>query len=200
MVQKNLDRIRPGLFNIALVDPPWRYMSYAMHRDPVTGEKWGHRQGEAPYPVMTLEAICALPVARIMAPDSVLFMWVTDPFLELGFEVIRAWGFRYSTVGFYWIKRNPSGLGLMIGQGHHTRSNPEQCLLAIRGRGLRRVDKAVRKLIESPVEEHSRKPAETRVRIERLYGEVPRIELFATERWPGWAAWGNSVISDISLE
>lgn len=43
------------------------------------------------------------------------------------------------------------------------------------------------------VERHSRKPAEVRERIVRLLGDVPRIELFARERVPGWDAWGNEV-------
>jgi N6-adenosine-specific RNA methylase IME4 len=169
-----------------------------MHRDPVTGERWTHGK-ESPYPTMNLEQIMALPVSDIAARDSILFMWVTDPFLEVGFDVIRAWGFKYSTVGFYWVKLTPSGLGLHMGQGHHGRSNPEQCLLATKGRGLRRIDKGVQKLIVWPVDEHSRKPAEARTRIERLYGDVPRIELFATQRWPAWSAWGNEVISDVEL-
>ena len=52
---------------------------------------------------------------------------------------------------------------------------------------------AVRQVIESPVEEHSKKPEETRRRIMELLGDVPRIELFARQRSPGWDAWGNEI-------
>ena len=51
----------------------------------------------------------------------------------------------------------------------------------------------VQQIGEAPVEQHSRKPAEVRERIVRLLGDVPRIELFARERVPGWDAWGNEV-------
>jgi N6-adenosine-specific RNA methylase IME4 len=37
---------------------------------------------------------------------------------------------------------------------------------------------------------HSEKPIEVRHRIEELFGEVPRIELFARDQAPGWEAWG----------
>lgn len=52
---------------------------------------------------------------------------------------------------------------------------------------------AVHQVIESPVEEHSKKPEETRRRIVELLGDVPRIELFARQRSPGWDAWGNEI-------
>ena len=37
------------------------------------------------------------------------------------------------------------------------------------------------------------KPKEARERIEALMGDVPRIELFARERIPGWDCWGDEV-------
>lgn len=35
------------------------------------------------------------------------------------------------------------------------------------------------------------KPDEARARIEALYGEVPKIELFARQTVGGWDCWGN---------
>lgn len=37
------------------------------------------------------------------------------------------------------------------------------------------------------------KPAEVRSRIVALAGDLPRVELFARERAPGWEAWGNEL-------
>lgn len=37
------------------------------------------------------------------------------------------------------------------------------------------------------------KPDETRKRIVELLGDVPRIELFARKRTPGWDAWGDEL-------
>jgi len=46
----------------------------------------------------------------------------------------------------------------------------------------------------------SSKPFETRLRIERLFGDVPRLELFARFKAPGRDVWGNEVESDIAME
>jgi N6-adenosine-specific RNA methylase IME4 len=54
-------------------------------------------------------------------------------------------------------------------------------------------------VIMSPVREHSRKPVEARERIVQLMGDVPRVELFARQKAPGWDAWGNEVESDLEF-
>lgn len=136
---------------------------------------------------------------QLLADDCVLLMWVTDPFLEKGFEVIKAWGFTYKTVGFYWAKTlYPAGDDdpilpghFPIGTGYWTRANPEQCLLATRGRP-KRVNADVRKLIVAPRREHRRKPDEAYERIERLCSG-PYLELFARTARPGWDSWGSGL-------
>lgn len=197
----NQDRIEPDKFNIVYADPPWRYRNWSMGDLAERGERWARGHGLPPYDVMNNGDICNLPIKEIAAKNSILLMWATYPKLEESFEVIRAWGFEYKTVGFTWVKQNPSGVGFHFGLGFHSRSNPEICLLATRGNGLRRADNSVPNLIISPLEEHSKKPAEVRLRIQRLYGDVPRIELFARQRSEGFAAWGNQAPggSDIDL-
>lgn len=53
--------------------------------------------------------------------------------------------------------------------------------------------------IISPVEEHSKKPDITREKIIALAGDLPRAELFARQKTPGWDVWGNELDSDFSL-
>lgn len=84
--------------------------------------------------------------------------------------------------------------------GYYTRSNAEICLLATRGAPLLRLSHSVHSIIMSPVQEHSRKPSETRERIVQLFGDLTRIELFARRKVAGWDCWGNEVGSDIDLE
>jgi N6-adenosine-specific RNA methylase IME4 len=94
------------------------------------------------------------------------------------------------------------------GLGYYTRANPETCLLGTRkqdllktipGGGLPVRDHGVPRLIVSPVGRHSEKPEEARIRLERLFGDVRRVELFARSRRPGWSAWGNEVEGSIEL-
>lgn len=55
-------------------------------------------------------------------------------------------------------------------------------------------------MILSHIEEHSKKPAEARERIVELLGDLPRIELFARQKSPGWDVWGNEVESSLDME
>jgi N6-adenosine-specific RNA methylase IME4 len=146
---------------------------------------------------MTLEDICGLPVAELAADDCVLFMWTTWPLMRKSFEVIDAWGFTYKTCAFDWMKADVSTLDLFpdpkdveMKLGYWTRSNSEPCLLATRG-SPKRVDAGVRMGIIEPARQHSRKPACVYERIEKLMGDVTRIELFGRHKRPGWLTWGN---------
>jgi len=177
-------------YNIIYADCPWQYK--------VWSKKGQGRSAENHYPTMRIEDICALPVSSMAAPDCALFMWVTFPTLPDAFKVMEAWGFTYKTVAFVWVKRNRKSPGWFWGLGHWTRANAEMCLLATKGKP-KRVSAKVHQIIDSPVEEHSKKPDETRRRIVELVGDLPRIELFARQTTPGWDVWGNEVKSNIIL-
>lgn len=132
-----------------------------------------------------------LPVPRISAKDSVLFLWATAPCLIEAFELITSWGFIYKTIGFTWIKQCKKSEKLFTGMGYYTRANAEFCLLATRGKILERKSHAVSSVILSHIEEHSKKPNEARERIVTLFGDLPRIELFARQTVEGWDCWGD---------
>jgi N6-adenosine-specific RNA methylase IME4 len=182
-------------FRCLLVDPPWYFKGY--------NEEVSSRDVRQHYGVMSLAEIRDLPVASVCAKDAHLFMWTTGPMLEEAFAVLKAWGFKYSTIAFTWVKLKktfdedqlrslPSADGdFHVGLGYTTRKNTELCLLARRGRP-QRLARDVRELIVSPRREHSRKPDEVHRRIER-YCEGPRLEMFAREARVGWTAWGNEV-------
>jgi len=148
---------------------------------------------------MGIDDICALPVSDLTAKDSVLFLWATFPMLPEAMRVISAWGFQFKTVAFVWLKQNPKALTWFYGLGFWTRGNAEVCLLATRGKPKRQ-DNSVHQFIIAPREQHSKKPDETRERIVRLMGDLPRLELFARQAPLGWDIWGNEVNSDITLE
>jgi N6-adenosine-specific RNA methylase IME4 len=137
---------------------------------------------------MSFKDILALEIPA--AEDCVLFLWVTDPYLEKAMGVINAWGFKYKTVAFTWVKTNKSDEP-WTGMGFWTRANPEQCLLATRGHPSR-VRNDVAQLIIAPRREHSRKPDEIYHRIERLVAG-PYLELFARQRRDGWDATGDEI-------
>lgn len=177
-------------YGIIYADPPWHYRVYS--------KKGAGRSAESHYPTMTIEKIQALPVSELADKDCALFMWITFPLLKESLSVLSAWGFKFKTIAFVWIKQNRKSDSLFWGMGYWTRANAEFCVLATKGKP-KRMAKNVHQVIISHIEEHSKKPDEARRRIVRLMGDLPRIELFARQKSAGWDVWGNEVESDIIL-
>lgn len=172
-------------YNIIYADPPWAYQ--------VWSDKGKGRSAESHYPTMSKTDIQNLPAHRICEKDCVLFLWVTAPCLEQGLELISAWGFTYKTVAFTWVKQNKKSDSFFTGMGYYTRANAEYCLIATKGKILERKSRAVHSVVCSHIERHSKKPNEVRDRIVQLFGDLPRIELFARQYADGWDCWGNEV-------
>ena len=180
-------------FNCILCDPAWTFK---------TRSAKGLDGRPQHYKRMTLDEIKALDVAGCADKDCWLFLWTTGPHLPQAFEVIKAWGFKYSAMGFVWIKLNKNAKkislfgkiliclsDIFMGGGYTTRKNAEYCLLARRG-SPKRLSKKVHEVIIEPRREHSRKPEEAYRRIEE-YCKGPRLELFARHTRKGWTACGD---------
>lgn len=171
-------------YDIIYADPPWAY------HDTLGGNA---KMGAMPYPTMTQEELCAMPIYKIAKKDSVLFMWATMPKLQEALDTIKAWGFKYKTCAFCWVKQNPKSGGIYAGLGRWVQGNAELFLLATKGHP-HRISKSVKQIVMAPRGRHSAKPAEVRDRIVSLMGEdTERIELFARNYADGWDCWGNEV-------
>lgn len=172
-------------YDIIYADPPWAY------HDTLGGNA---KMGAMPYPTMTNEEICAMPIGnKIAKKNSILFMWATMPKLQEALDVIKAWGFKYKTCAFCWVKQNPKSGGIYAGLGRWVQGNAELCLLATKGHP-HRISKSVKQIVMAPRGRHSAKPSEVRDRIVQLMGEdTDRIELFARDYADGWDCWGNEV-------
>ncbi len=186
-------------YQIIYADPPWSYQNGGVPQGGVDAE----------YPTMTLEAIKSLPINEISASDSVLFLWATFPQLQEALEVIKAWGFEYKTLGFSWIKTNKNGTPF-FGIGYYAKSNCEVCLMAVKGNPHPLVkSNKVSSVIMHPKTKHSRKPDLVRNKIVELFGDLPRIELFArntgqkdlfnTNPLDGWDTFGNEAHNSINF-
>jgi N6-adenosine-specific RNA methylase IME4 len=183
-------------YRAILCDPPWRYVT----RSP----KGMDRSPDRHYETMTLDEIKAMPVRDLCDKNCVLFMWVIDSHVEMAHEVLKAWGFKYKTIGFYWGKTNKDGKTFFQGTGHWTRANPEhvyeayfgeteqeveRCFLATVGAPPRDA-KNVPRLLVSPRREHSRKPSDIWKQIERLV-QGPYLEMFGREQHGDWTIHGK---------
>lgn len=197
-------------YSLIYADPPWNYSN-----------KSTRAAANNHYNTMTLDELKALPIKDIADDNAVLFMWFTGAMTKEAIEVLESWGFKLKTTkGFTWIKLNKNYDSILarfliilrlpfievlqkisfFGLGNHTRSNTEDCLIAVKGKGLERLDKAVSQVIYAPIGKHSEKPQEARIRLDRLYGDVPRIELFARGNIDSWDVWGNECDNSVDLE
>lgn len=174
-------------YRTILADPPW-----AMK---LTGSylKVRHlRPAKLVYPTMTVDEIKAMPVAEMAEIGAHLWLWVTNQFLEAGFQVMRAWGFKY-LAPITWCK--PSGLGNYF--IHRT----EHILFGYKDRCEFNKARYVPNVYHWPPAtpgNHSQKPAGSYALIESISDE-PRLELFArpiSPLFPGipsWTSMGNEM-------
>lgn len=176
-------------YRIIYADPPWRYKQRCAH----SKTRFGGGVSKQ-YPTMSDAEILALgsQIQAISERDCALLMWATMPRLPLAIEVLEAWGFRYATNAFTWIKTNPKSGTPFTGPGYYTASNAEICLLGVRGK-MPPAKRLVNSVILAPRREHSRKPDEVRERIVQVFGDLPRVELFCRYPAPGWDSFGNGV-------
>ena len=179
-------------YQIIYADPAWSYRDKREKHPRLCGGALRH------YPTMKIEDIKSLPVADIAAENAMLFLWVTFPNLQEGLDVIKAWGFKYKTLGFSWIKTNKRSGTPFFGIGYYTKSNCEVCLIGVKGKPIKQSN-SVSSVVIEPRGEHSKKPEKVRDLIVELCGDIPRVELFARKKSDGWDAWGNEVESDIDL-
>ena len=171
-------------YEIIYADPPWDYKGQLQHAGPGSDDTGGAVRH---YPTITLDDLKKLDVPSISASDSLLFMWATNPHLDQAIDLGKAWGFNWATVAFVWDK-------VRVNPGFYTLSQCELCLVFKRGRIPRpRGARNVRQLVSEKRGAHSAKPDEVRMRIEQMFPDQARIELFARTAAPGWDAWGLEV-------
>jgi N6-adenosine-specific RNA methylase IME4 len=171
-------------YQVIYADPPWSY-----------DKKVGIGIADDYYQTMLTEDLKKLDIGSMASDNSVLLMWATFPMLKEALEVIVSWGFEYKIAAFVWVKMEKNGRAV-LGLGHYTRGNSEICILARKGRGLEIKNHSISQIVFSLKDKHSKKPHAVYSRIEKLFGNVSRVELFARHKREGWDAWGNEVPKD----
>ena len=149
-----------------------------------------HARSSPPPPYATLPVpdpeLSAMPIRAMVDEDAVLFLWVTSPFLEDSFALIKAWGFTYKT-SFVWdkIKHN---------MGHYNSVRHEFLLVCTRGSCTPDAKELFDSVQSIERTTHSAKPERFREIIDTLYLHGKKLELFRRGDVPaGWSVWGNEV-------
>ncbi len=176
-------------FATILADPPWRFINR-------TGKVAPEHRRLTRYGTLTLEEICALPVADAAEDRAHCYLWVPNALLPEGLAVLAAWGFSYKS-NIVWHKVRKDGGSDGRGVGFYFRNVTELLLFGTRGRDVRTLPPGRRQvnLMGTRKREHSRKPDEQYQLIEGCsWG--PFLELFGRGTRTGWTTWGNQAEAD----
>ena len=173
-----------GKYRTIVADPPW-----ALEWNANVGNGRSGRAG-LPYPTMTAEAICALPVASWTASAAHLWLWTTAGFLYDAPRVVLSWGFRPS----YTLVWGKEGLGV----GGRFRHTVEFLLFCERGPQLPLTRRDLPTHFIWPRGEHSQKPEAFYDLVETV-SPGPYLELFARRQRLGWDTWGNEALNHVEL-
>jgi N6-adenosine-specific RNA methylase IME4 len=179
-----------GEFGTILADPPWRFINR-------TGKVAPEHRRLSRYDTMTAADIAALPVRRLAASRSHLYLWVPNALLAEGLQVMKAWGYTYKS-NIVWHKVRKDGGSDGRGVGFYFRNVTELVLFGTRG-SLRTFAPARSQvnLLATRKREHSRKPDELYDIIEAC-SPGPYLELFARYPRDGWYVWGNEAAQDVT--
>jgi len=177
-------------YQIIYADPPWDYKGQLQHNGKGNQDTGGAQRH---YGCMKLSDLKKLDIPSLCDDDCLLFMWTSSPHLDQAIDLMKSWGFSWATVGFVWDKQR-------VNPGFYTMSQCELCLIGKRGkipkpRGARNI----RQMVSTMRGKHSAKPEEVRSRIEQMFPDQTKIELFARTTAPGWASHGDEIEADIRL-
>jgi N6-adenosine-specific RNA methylase IME4 len=177
-------------YNVIYADPPWCQSAG-------NGFNYQTNDKKMPYQTMSIADICNLNVKDIAAKDAHLYIWVTNQYLPKAFEVIKAWGFKYSTT-IIWEKALMGG-----GLGGSFVINHELLLFCRRGKlkSLKRIKGTVHKVKRPYVNgkpAHSKKPEYFAEMIEKV-SPGNKLEMFARSERNGWDVFGNQVANSIII-
>ena len=159
-------------FACIYADPPWKY-----------GNQATRSSTDNHYGTMTIEEICAEPVAELTAELCHLYLWTTSSFLRDAFDVIDAWGFDYKS-NMVWIKPQ-------MGIGNYVRLAHEHLLIAVKG-NTRTDGKSQMSWIQADRTKHSRKPGIFREVVNKM-SPGPYLEMYGREKIDGWVVFGNQI-------
>lgn len=181
-----MEPLTDSRYRCVVVDPPWD------HSDGTGINVHGGDRAvtHTPYPVMTVDAIAALPVREWSTPDtrperlgSHLYLWATTRYVVAAHQIAERWGFTPSAL-LVWCK---SSRGFSVGGTFQ--SNVEFCLFARRGNPQARTRIPTR-WFQWPRGAHSAKPEAFYDMVEQV-SPGPHLDVFSRRARLGWTTWGN---------
>lgn len=177
-------------YKTIVIDPPWKYGVWA---SPTNRPNHAGKVKPIPYPTMSIDEIKSLPIKKLADNNCELYLWATQKYLPFAYELMKHWGFKYSTT-LTWCKK-PRGTG----QGGVYTPTTEFIVHGRKGKmpKVKRIDTTWFEH-KRPHNSHSTKPEFFQDMIETV-SEAPRLEMFARRERKGWDVFGNEVSNSINL-
>jgi len=180
-----------GKYKTLLIDPPWHYGN------------WGKGSSlclcpdiepiPMSYKTMSVGEVSAMPISSLMDDNCDVYVWTTQKYLPVIFDVIKSWGLKYCQT-LTWCKA-PRGTG----QGGLYCPTTEFLILARKGRmPLNKVRQDSTWWQVTRTKRHSEKPQHFHRLIEKQ-SDGPRLEMFAREAVAGWDSWGDEAVNPVEL-
>lgn len=179
----------PVAHDVVLADFPWPYYG-EIDKEGAAGKY---------YDLMTQDEVFRTDIPAYLAKRGVLFLWVPGTQVAVATEALKRWGLQYRGVAFVWVKVDKRGkpYGSTGPRASITKQNVTEFVFAAsrvkRGRPMPISSESVMQTVFAPRTKHSAKPSEVHRRIERLYPNASRLELFARRPELGWSVIGDEL-------
>ena len=161
-------------FHTIVIDPPWPMEKILRDERP--------NQFDFDYPTMGIDEIKALPIKDMALDDGChVYLWTTQRFLPIAFEVFQAWGVNYQCL-MTWVKN----VGFTPFSWMYS---TEHCLFGRVGK-LPLLQLGKRLDFTAKVREHSRKPDEF-YNLVKIVSPEPRLDIFSRGKHEGFEQYGN---------
>jgi len=193
-------------YNIIYADPAWEQKAgrplsggYKKENGVQVFNPVSDTSADLPYNTMKFDDIVNLPIKKLTDDNCHLYLWVTNKYLMKAEQVVKAWGFKYSTT-LVWCKK-PIGSGM----GGTFKVSTEYLIFATKGKVNELVNEKVngtwfeeKRQYVNGYPCHSKKPDFFYELIEKV-SKGKKLELFSRNGRENWDIWGNEVENSIDL-
>jgi len=171
-----------------IIDPPWSV-------NPIGDLRCLKSDVRNKYSAMNKQELLEFPINDYAEDESYIFLWVTNSkmkeqsILEVGFELLREWGFKFHNM-ITWTKSQGFSAWSLL------RNHTEHCLFGYRGK----IDQTKPALMSNHIHtttqtKHSQKPYVFYQKL-REWTPEPRIDLFARQAHYGFDGWGDEYVGE----
>jgi len=182
---------------VIIADPPWGFDDGLKKM-----KRKVKRSAASHYRTMTTKQVAELPVKDLADPAGCLLaLWVPGSMLEDGLMVMKAWGFKLKQI-FVWVKLKKAyakeadwNNSTRVGMGRLFRQSHEIALICTSGKSVYKLlkNKAQRSVAFDLNLGHSIKPPTLHRRLDKMFPDAAKVELFARRSMPGWTVLGDGI-------